>query len=155
MQQGPAQSANSALANQAQPGNGAQPNTQSAASGNQSRDDLSEAARLAQRAKDANPSGAQGQTPAQVQSQAESQPQSQAQPQALADAGQRGAANSPDRGITANKARASVDGTPQQPRSEQALALDQWLRGIPEDSGELLRRKFMIEHMMKQQGYQP
>jgi len=43
----------------------------------------------------------------------------------------------------------------QAPRSEQALALDQWLRGIPEDSGELLRRKFMIEHMMRQQGSEP
>ena len=40
---------------------------------------------------------------------------------------------------------------PPPPRSEQSLALDQWLRGIPDDSGELLRRKFMIEHMMKQQ----
>jgi Ca-activated chloride channel family protein len=41
------------------------------------------------------------------------------------------------------------------PRSEQSLALDQWLRGIPDDSGELLRRKFMIEHMMKQQESAP
>jgi hypothetical protein len=29
------------------------------------------------------------------------------------------------------------------------------LRGIPDDSGELLRRKFMIEHMMKQQEHAP
>ena len=41
--------------------------------------------------------------------------------------------------------------TSSQPPSEQALALDQWLRGIPDDSGELLRRKFLIEHMMQQQ----
>ena len=40
---------------------------------------------------------------------------------------------------------------PPPPRSEQSLALDQWLRGIPDDSGELLRRKFLIEHMMRQQ----
>jgi Ca-activated chloride channel family protein len=106
---------------------------------------------LAQRAKDADAAAAKAQ--GQAQGQAQTQPQSQAQ--ALADAGQRGGANSPDRGITVNKARAGVDGTPQQPRSEQAIALDQWLRGIPDDSGELLRRKFMIEHMMKQQGYQP
>lgn len=45
-----------------------------------------------------------------------------------------------------------VEGNPPQPPSEQTLALDQWLRGIPEDSGELLRRKFLIEHMMRQQG---
>ena len=44
---------------------------------------------------------------------------------------------------------------PPPPRSEQSLALDQWLRGIPDDSGELLRRKFLIEHMMKQQGNPP
>lgn len=35
--------------------------------------------------------------------------------------------------------------------SEQALALDQWLRRIPDDPGGLLRRKFMIEHMLRQQ----
>jgi Ca-activated chloride channel family protein len=140
--------------NQPQPGNQAQAARQAQADnplqqGNPATDDLSEAARLAQRAKDADSAAAK----AQGQAQAQTQPQSQAQ--ALADAGQRGATNSPDRDITVNKARASVDGTPQQPRSEQSLALDQWLRGIPEDSGELLRRKFMIEHMMKQQGYQP
>lgn len=37
-----------------------------------------------------------------------------------------------------------------EPASEQALALDQWLRQIPDDPGGLLRRKFLIEHMMKQ-----
>jgi len=36
------------------------------------------------------------------------------------------------------------------PESEQAMALDQWLRWIPDDPSGLLRRKFMIEHMMKQ-----
>jgi Ca-activated chloride channel family protein len=35
--------------------------------------------------------------------------------------------------------------------SEQSIAMDQWLRSIPDDSAELLRRKFLIEHMMKQQ----
>jgi Ca-activated chloride channel family protein len=133
----PSQQGNSA---QSQSGNGAQPYTGSTGSGNQAQDDLSEAARLAQRAKAADSAAAA---------------QGQSQAQAFADAGQRGTANSPDKGITVNKALAGADGTPQQPRSEQALALDQWLRGIPEDSGELLRRKFMIEHMMKQQGYEP
>ena len=37
-----------------------------------------------------------------------------------------------------------------EPESEQALALDQWLRWIPDDPAGLLRRKFVIEHMMKQ-----
>jgi Ca-activated chloride channel family protein len=49
-------------------------------------------------------------------------------------------------------ARTQADALPpRKPPSEQSLALDQWLRSIPEDSGELLRRKFLIEHMIKQQ----
>jgi Ca-activated chloride channel family protein len=36
------------------------------------------------------------------------------------------------------------------PPTEQSLALDQWLRQIPDDPGGLLRRKFLIEHMLKQ-----
>ena len=38
-----------------------------------------------------------------------------------------------------------------QPQREKALAEDQWLRAIPDDPGGLLRRKFLIEHMMRQQ----
>jgi Ca-activated chloride channel family protein len=41
------------------------------------------------------------------------------------------------------------------PQTEQQLALEQWLRQIPDDPGGLLRRKFMIEHLMKQQQGQP
>jgi Ca-activated chloride channel family protein len=41
------------------------------------------------------------------------------------------------------------------PPSEQQLAQDQWLRRIPDDPGGLLRRKFMIEHEMRQQDQQP
>lgn len=37
------------------------------------------------------------------------------------------------------------------PKSEQQLAEEQWLRQIPDDPGGLLRRKFMIEHLMRQQ----
>ncbi|HEY6925181.1 MAG TPA: tetratricopeptide repeat protein [Steroidobacteraceae bacterium] len=48
------------------------------------------------------------------------------------------------------KTRSSAAVPPPKPPSEQTLALDQWLRGIPDDSGELLRRKFLIEHMLKQ-----
>jgi Ca-activated chloride channel homolog len=40
------------------------------------------------------------------------------------------------------------------PPSEQTLSQDQWLRQIPDDPAGLLRRKFLIEHMMKQQGQQ-
>ncbi len=38
------------------------------------------------------------------------------------------------------------------PVSEKQLAQEQWLRAIPDDPGGLLRRKFMIEHMIRQQG---
>ncbi|MDR3394948.1 MAG: tetratricopeptide repeat protein [Parasulfuritortus sp.] len=42
-----------------------------------------------------------------------------------------------------------------QPATEQQLAREQWLRQIPDDPGGLLRRKFMIEHMIRQQGGTP
>ena len=41
------------------------------------------------------------------------------------------------------------------PQTEQQLALEQWLRQIPDDPGGLLRRKFMIEHLLKEQQVQP
>jgi len=41
------------------------------------------------------------------------------------------------------------------PLSEKQLAQEQWLRSIPDDPGGLLRRKFLIEHMMRQQKAQP
>jgi len=37
------------------------------------------------------------------------------------------------------------------PVSESQLAQEQWLRSIADDPGGLLRRKFLIEHMMRQQ----
>ena len=33
--------------------------------------------------------------------------------------------------------------------NETELALEQWLRQIPEDPGGLLRRKFMLEHLQR------
>jgi Ca-activated chloride channel family protein len=44
------------------------------------------------------------------------------------------------------------------PAAEQQLAQEQWLRQVPDDPSGLLRRKFMIEHMLRQrnpQGQQP
>jgi Ca-activated chloride channel homolog len=41
------------------------------------------------------------------------------------------------------------------PQTEQQIAQDQWLRSIPDDPGGLLRRKFLIEHMIRQQSAQP
>jgi Ca-activated chloride channel homolog len=37
------------------------------------------------------------------------------------------------------------------PLTEKQIAQDQWLRSIPNDPGGLLRRKFLIEHMLRQQ----
>lgn len=37
------------------------------------------------------------------------------------------------------------------PKSERQIAQEQWLRSIPDDPSGLLRRKFLIEHMMRQQ----
>jgi Ca-activated chloride channel homolog len=51
---------------------------------------------------------------------------------------------------SAGSARALADA----PITEQQLAQEQWLRAIPDDPGGLLRRKFMIEHMIRQQGGQ-
>ncbi|HEY6642715.1 hypothetical protein [Povalibacter sp.] len=51
---------------------------------------------------------------------------------------------SPDRNGTPVAAAAD------QPPSEQTLALDQWLRQIPDDPGGLLRRKFLLEHLRRQ-----
>jgi len=50
-------------------------------------------------------------------------------------------------------ASAAMPGTP--PKTEKQIAQEQWLRSIPEDPGGLLRRKFMIEHMIRQQKAQP
>lgn len=39
----------------------------------------------------------------------------------------------------------------QTPKTEADLAAEQWLQRIPDDPGGLLRRKFMMEHMLRQQ----
>jgi Ca-activated chloride channel homolog len=39
----------------------------------------------------------------------------------------------------------------QKPESERQMALDQWLRQIPDSPAGLLQRKFLIEHIMRQQ----
>ncbi len=52
----------------------------------------------------------------------------------------------------AGQAHAEAEWPP--PKSEQTLALEQWLRRIPDDPGGLLRRKFLIEHIERQQAEQ-
>ncbi|MGH8150599.1 MAG: hypothetical protein ACRETB_11585 [Steroidobacteraceae bacterium] len=49
------------------------------------------------------------------------------------------------------KARSAAGDVAGPPVSEQTLALEQWLRRIPDDPGGLLRRKFLIEHLERQQ----
>lgn len=39
--------------------------------------------------------------------------------------------------------------------SEKRLALEQWLRQIPDNPAGLLRRKFLIEYMMRHRGENP
>jgi Ca-activated chloride channel homolog len=58
------------------------------------------------------------------------------------------------RGSTLKGSEPEPSGPRASPPSEQALSTDQWLRQIPDDPAGLLRRKFLIEHMIKQ-GTQP
>jgi Ca-activated chloride channel homolog len=81
------------------------------------------------------------------------------------DRASQAAATASDRDSVRNEVSGSLQSSntknpmraPRQPRppSEQNLALDQWLRTIPDDPGELLQRKFMIEHLMKQKDTGP
>ena len=47
------------------------------------------------------------------------------------------------------------DAVAPQPKTEKQIAQEQWLRAIPDDPGGLLRRKFLIQHMLRQQGQKP
>jgi Ca-activated chloride channel homolog len=66
-------------------------------------------------------------------------------------------AKPPPAGLAAQPDAAEALGPTPQPRTEteRSISLEQWLRQIPDDSGELLRRKFLIEHAMRQQEGQP
>jgi Ca-activated chloride channel homolog len=80
-------------------------------------------------------------------------------------AGNRGAAQSSGRGATSKPTTQSARKGPDtagllaggtrtpkpKPETERQLALDQWLRQIPDSPAGLLQRKFLIEHMMRQQ----
>jgi len=39
-----------------------------------------------------------------------------------------------------------------QPLTEQDIAMEQWLRQVPDDPAGLLRSKFMVEHLLRQKG---
>jgi Ca-activated chloride channel family protein len=80
-----------------------------------------------------------------------------------AQPGRNGGQNPDEAAQAARDAAASLGQSPPdqpavaagQPSTEQQLAQEQWLRRIPDDPGGLLRRKFMIEHMIRQQGGTP
>ncbi len=52
-------------------------------------------------------------------------------------------------------AKPAATAAAKQPLTEKQIAQEQWLRAIPDDPGGLLRRKFLIEHMLRQQGQKP
>jgi Ca-activated chloride channel family protein len=54
-------------------------------------------------------------------------------------------------GATGNQIANAAPADQTAPLSEQQLSKEQWLRNIPDDPGGLLRRKFMIEYMLRQQ----
>lgn len=64
------------------------------------------------------------------------------------DLGRKGAGNAP---ATGQRVAGGTENPKQKPETEQQLALDQWLRQIPDSPAGLLRRKFLIQHMMKEQ----
>lgn len=78
--------------------------------------------------------------------------------QARQDAATSLAANKGKQGAGGNET-ANINAAPPvdqtAPLSEQQLSKEQWLRSIPDDPGGLLRRKFMIEYMLRQQKAQP
>jgi Ca-activated chloride channel family protein len=69
--------------------------------------------------------------------------------QARQDAAASLATNKP--GATGNQIANAAPADQTAPLSEQQLSKEQWLRNIPDDPGGLLRRKFMIEYMLRQQ----
>lgn len=70
------------------------------------------------------------------------------QPSAKEDAAGRDAARPDGKNGTGDEISAAR--TSDSSRSEQQMAEAQWLRSIPDDPGGLLRRKFLIEHMIRQ-----
>ena len=60
----------------------------------------------------------------------------------------------PEAGTVAEQSGQLTGEQPHAPMNEQALALEQWLRQVPDDPAGLLRRKFMLEHLMRQKGQQ-
>ena len=93
----------------------------------------------------------QSSTSAAAQNAGKSQPPEAAQREPAQSASDSNSLDAQGQTIPANERPGNASTVPQ---SEQAQSLDQWLRWIPDDPGGLLRRKFMIEHMLNQHGSQ-
>ncbi|MEZ5541442.1 MAG: VWA domain-containing protein [Pseudomonadota bacterium] len=65
------------------------------------------------------------------------------------DSAQRARADVSGAGAAPGRAAGAATETPD---TEQDIAMEQWLRQIPDDPAGLLRRKFMVEHLLRQQG---
>jgi Ca-activated chloride channel homolog len=89
-----------------------------------------------------------GQSRDQEESKADAQQAQRDAAQALQQS--RRSAQNPTKTTAGDAEKGRAQSEPAQPPTEQTLALDQWLRQIPDDPGGLLRRKFLIEHMIKQ-----
>ena len=137
----------------------AQQNAQAGASGNQAQQNPQK--NPEQQGRDANAAAqpGQGQNGATATNQQAAKPGNQSgngqsadeAAQARQDAAASLAANKPG---TAGNESADINAAPADqtaPLSEQQLSREQWLRSIPDDPGGLLRRKFMIEYMLRQQ----
>jgi len=75
----------------------------------------------------------------------------------VAPAAAAGSADNP--GTPARHVASAADGKTAAPgeeerMSEQDIALEQWLHQVPDDPAGLLRRKFMLEHLLRQKGRQ-
>lgn len=66
-----------------------------------------------------------------------------------------GMANKPQNDVGQDEGNRVGGAAAAAPFNEQKLAQEQWLRSIPDDPGGLLRRKFLIEHLMRQRKAQP
>ena len=128
--------------NQAQQQNKPQSNSQSEPQQNQQGEQRSAGSpQQAQTEPDKTPSAQDEAAQARRDAEAGLKPQ-QAQAQSAASA-------AGEEALQSGKATSSRDNAA--PLTEQQLAEQQWLRRIPDDPGGLLRRKFMVEHMLRQQ----
>jgi Ca-activated chloride channel family protein len=104
-----------------------------------------------QKAEQANPSAASASPAANDAEQARRDAQASLQAAQAAKAASAAKGQSTADGIPTGASAASSA----TPMTENQMAQEQWLRSIPDDPGGLLRRKFMIQHLMRQRDAKP